>query len=199
MTGSYPGAQAAAYGPVAARAGTPSGPAAKDTEGPVKTLDGLMKALAAEHAAVFAYALIAARATGARKAAATAAYNAHRGRRDQLRGLIRARGGTPAEPEASYALPFTPRDSTEGARLAALVEDGVTAVYLELAACDDPATRRTAALAMQEAAARAYGFRPTIAALPGFPGPDPEATATTPGPTATLSTPSTPSTTATPS
>ncbi|MFI6498599.1 ferritin-like domain-containing protein [Nonomuraea typhae] len=129
----------------------------------------LRKALSAEHAAVYAYGLIGARTTGSLRTRATAAFDAHRARRDQLRGLITARRGTPAEPEASYALPVTPRNPTEAVRLAVHVEQAITATYLELAACDDGALRRYAALAMQEAAARCYGFRPSVTAFPGMP------------------------------
>ncbi|GLW08460.1 hypothetical protein Misp01_35900 [Microtetraspora sp. NBRC 13810] len=142
-------------------------------------LNELVKALAAEHAAVYAYGLVCARTSGGLRTEAIAAFNAHRARRDQLRGLILARGGTPPEALPSYAVPFTPGTSAEAARLAAMVEDGVTSAYLELAAAGEPSMRRLAALAMQESVTRSYGFRPAIAALPGFPAPS---TARTPAP-----------------
>ncbi|WP_157253523.1 ferritin-like domain-containing protein [Nonomuraea typhae] len=132
-------------------------------------VERLRKALSAEHAAVYAYGLIGARTTGSLRTRATAAFDAHRARRDQLRGLITARQGTPAEPEASYALPVTPGNPTEAVRLAVHVEQAIIVTYLELAACDDGALRRYAALAMQEAATRCYGFRPSVTAFPGMP------------------------------
>ncbi|MFF5206298.1 ferritin-like domain-containing protein [Streptosporangium sp. NPDC000396] len=140
---------------------------------------GLSAALAAEHAAVYAYAVIGARTTGDLRATATSAFNAHRARRDQLRTLIIARGGTPAEPDATYRLPLTPSTAAQAVELAVLVERGVTAAYLELAASGDATVRRMAALAMQECVTRSYGLRPAIEAFPGMPArPAPTPTAT---------------------
>ncbi|MBG0828783.1 ferritin-like domain-containing protein [Planomonospora sp. ID67723] len=132
---------------------------------------GLGAALAAEHAAVYAYGVIAARTTGRLRTTATSAFNAHRARRDRLRTLITARGGTPSEPRAAYALPITPSTAAQAVELAVLVERGVTAAYLELAASDDADLRRMAALAMQECVTRSYGLRPEIEAFPGMPSP----------------------------
>ncbi|MET8986166.1 ferritin-like domain-containing protein [Nonomuraea wenchangensis] len=133
-------------------------------------LEKLRKALAAEHAALFAYGLLGARTSGELRARMSAAYDAHRARRDQVRKLITERGGKPVEAEAAYALPFFPSDAKLAARLAAHLEGGVTAAYLELVAAEDAALRRFAALAMQHAVARAYAFRPVQpAAFPGMP------------------------------
>ncbi|WP_449063996.1 ferritin-like domain-containing protein [Planomonospora algeriensis] len=130
---------------------------------------GLATALAAEHAAVYAYGVIAARTTGDLRTTATAAFKAHRVRRDRLRSLITERGGVPAEADAAYALPVTPSTAAQAVELAVLVEKGVTTAYLELAADDDAALRRMAALAMQECVKRSYGLRPEIEAFPGMP------------------------------
>lgn len=133
-------------------------------------LEKLHKALAAEHAAVYAYGLIGARTTGSLRARATAAFDAHRARRDQLRTLITTNHKSrPAEPEPSYALPVTPGNATEAIRLAVHIETGITATYLELTAAEDPTLRRYAAFAMQESATRSYGFRPAVTAFPGMP------------------------------
>ncbi|MEV5413660.1 ferritin-like domain-containing protein [Thermopolyspora sp. NPDC052614] len=131
-------------------------------------LDGLRKALEAEHAAVYAYGVVGARTGGDRRRTAASAFDAHRARRDRLRELIIARGGTPAEPAAGYTLPFPVTTAEDCVRLAALVEERVTAAYLELVAVDDPAVRRMAALAMQESTTRAYAWRPDIPAFPGW-------------------------------
>ncbi|MFC4584556.1 ferritin-like domain-containing protein [Sphaerisporangium corydalis] len=145
----------------------------------IDTLKGLNKALDAEHAAVYAYGVVGARTSGDRRSTAVAGFNAHRARRDQLRELITARGGTPSESGAAYDLPFPVTAAGDAVRLAALVEDRVTAAYLELAAVDDASLRRLAALAMQECAVRGYGWRPVIATFPGWParepGPSPSA------------------------
>ncbi|GIH98717.1 ferritin-like domain-containing protein [Planobispora takensis] len=145
---------------------------------------GLGTALAAEHAAVYAYGVIAARTTGRLRATATNAFNAHRARRDRLRALITTRGGTPAEPGASYTLPVTPSTADQAVELAVLIEQRVTTAYLELAASDDMSLRRMAALAMQECATRSYGLRPSIDAFPGMPEVAPPAPGT-PAPTPT--------------
>ncbi len=145
--------------------------------------DKLRKALAAEHAAVFAYGLLGARTAGSMRAQITRAYDSHRDRRDQLRRLITAQGGEPVEPAPSYALPSVPSTASAAARLAAHVESGIVAAYLELVAAAGTELRAYAALAMQEAATRSYSFRPAITrAFPGMPGPAaPKRTATTPG------------------
>ncbi|MEU4831903.1 ferritin-like domain-containing protein [Streptosporangium sp. NPDC023615] len=130
---------------------------------------GLDVALAAEYAAVYAYGVIAARTTGGLRATTTAAYNAHRARRDRLRAMIVAAGGRPVEPEAAYELPVTPSTAAQAVELAVLVERGVTGAYLELAASPDTAVRTMAALAVQECVTRSYGLRPEIETFPGMP------------------------------
>ncbi len=131
-------------------------------------LEGLRKALEAEHAAVYAYGVVGARTAGTRRREATAAFDAHRARRDRLRELIVARGGTPAEPAAGYDLPFPVRTAEDCVRLAALVEERVTAAYLELVAVGDATLRDLAATAMQESTTRAYRWRPRIPDFPGW-------------------------------
>jgi len=131
-------------------------------------LDGLRKVLEAEHAAVYAYGVVGARTGGARRRQATAAFDAHRARRDRLRELIVARGGTPAEPAPGYDLPFAVRTDEDCVRLAALIENRVTAAYLELVAVGDAALRDMAARAMQESATRAYRWQPEIPDFPGW-------------------------------
>jgi hypothetical protein len=139
----------------------------------IDALQRLNKALDAEHAAVYAYGIVGARTSGGLRSSATAGFNAHRARRDQLRTLITARGGTPSESGSAYELPFAVTAAPDAARLAALVEARVTAAYLELAAVEEESLRRLAALAMQECAVRGYGWHPAIAALPGWPAPAP--------------------------
>ncbi|MFI7625451.1 ferritin-like domain-containing protein [Microbispora rosea] len=139
---------------------TSAEPARAPTGAPVG--DALGRALSAEHAAVYAYGVIGGKTSGALLRRATAGFDAHRARRDQLRALISQRGGTPAEPGPTYRLPFEVRGPADAVRLALLVEQRVTTAYLELAADRDPALRRIAALAAQECATRAYGWQPKI-------------------------------------
>ncbi len=141
-------------------------------------VERLNKTLAAEHAALYAYGLVAARVTGAVRARMAAAFEAHRARRDQLRSMIAARGGKPVETEASYRLPATPSTAGQAIAVAAQVEDGVAAAYLELVAADDAELRRYAALAVQEAVTRAYGLRRRVEAFPGLAGVLPTPTTT---------------------
>jgi hypothetical protein len=131
--------------------------------------DALGKALAAEHAAVYAYGVIGAKATGTFRRLADAGFDAHRARRDQLRALIVGRGGSPAEPGPTYRLPFDVADRRDVARLGAQIEDGVTAAYLELAAEPDASLRRLAALALQESAVREHAWTGQLPAFPGMP------------------------------
>ncbi|TKK85005.1 DUF4439 domain-containing protein [Herbidospora galbida] len=131
----------------------------------------LSKALAAEHAAVYAYGVIGAKTTGALRVRATTGFDAHRARRDQLRTLMRRRGETPAEP-GTYQLPFEVATAAQAARLAAYIEERVCAAYVELSADTDPGLRRLAVLATQEAAVRGFGWQPQISAFPGMPGLD---------------------------
>jgi hypothetical protein len=132
--------------------------------------DALATALAAEYAAVYAYGVIGAKTRGTLRRRATTGFDAHRARRDQLRSLIARSGGTPPEPGPIYRLPFEVTDADDAVRLAVLIEERVITVYLELAAGKDASIRRLAAQAMQECAVRAYGWRPAVPALPGFPG-----------------------------
>jgi hypothetical protein len=152
----------------------------------------LARALAAEHAAVYAYGVVGARTSGGLRVRANAAFDAHRARRDQLRTLIAQRREKPAEPGPTYQLPFEVTTPAQAVRLAVQIEDGVLAAYLELSADPDPALRRLAALAMQECAVRGYGWRPAIPAFPGMPaegqvGSTPGVTDPTPVPPITIS------------
>ncbi|UBU15559.1 ferritin-like domain-containing protein [Nonomuraea gerenzanensis] len=143
-------------------------------------LEKLRKALAAEHAALFAYGLLAARTSGGVRRRMSAAYDSHRAQRDRLRTLITTRGGRPAEPDASYALPFFPSDAALAVKLAVHLESGVAAAYLELVSAGDAKLREHAALAMQEAVTRSYAFKADPpAAFPGMPvaAPSPPASA----------------------
>ncbi|MEK8145043.1 ferritin-like domain-containing protein [Streptomyces sp. M10(2022)] len=72
------------------------------------------------------------RLTGRRRTEATAAYEAHRARRDALVRTVRDLGGTPVAADAAYALPFAVRDPAGAERLAAVLEDRVAGVYSDV-------------------------------------------------------------------
>ncbi|MEU7703318.1 DUF4439 domain-containing protein, partial [Streptomyces sp. NPDC039028] len=76
----------------------------------MSALDATQAALAAEHAAVYGYGVVGGRIGPDRRAEATAAYEAHRARRDALRRSVRDLGGAPVVAEAAYELPFRVAD-----------------------------------------------------------------------------------------
>ncbi|MCO6006469.1 ferritin-like domain-containing protein [Actinoallomurus purpureus] len=135
------------------------------------TVAALQAALAAEHVAVFGYGVLGGHVSPAQRQSVTQMWNAHRARRDRLRGYVQAAGGRPVAAAAAYRLPFKVTSASGAARLAAALEDGVVAGYAVLAGVSDPAVRRYAALAMQEAAVRAVRWRgsPPTEAFPGLP------------------------------
>ncbi|MFE4800718.1 ferritin-like domain-containing protein [Streptomyces sp. NPDC056708] len=125
-------------------------------------------ALAAEHAAVYAYGVVGGRVADGRRAEATAAYQAHRARRDALARTVRDLGGEPVAAQAAYALPFAVPDQAAAVRLAALLEDRVADVYSDLVRAAAGPLRREAADALREAAVRAVRWRGSGVPFPGL-------------------------------
>ncbi|MGW2560119.1 ferritin-like domain-containing protein [Streptomyces sp. NPDC001514] len=134
----------------------------------MSTLAAAQAALAAEHAAVYGYGVVGARAGDARRAEATEAYAAHRARRDTLERTVRDLGGVPVVANAAYALPFAVPDAAAAVRLAAVLEDRVAGVYSDLVRAADGPLRREAAGALREAAVRAVRWRGSGVAFPGL-------------------------------
>lgn len=129
--GSPTGSPTGSAGPPAA---APSGLAALPTLTPspatsraADDLDALARLVDAEHAAVFAYALVVPRVAPARRARADAVWTEHRRSRDAVEALLVAAGTTPPAALPAYAVdpPATPRAA---AALAADVEAGVARV-----------------------------------------------------------------------
>lgn len=128
--------------------------------------------LASEHAAVYAYGLLGARLEDTTRRVALAAFDAHRARRDELRGRLRAAGLPAPVPAAAYGV--TVANRAEALALAVRVETELGVHWRDLvAATDDPALRRLAVQALQDSAVRAAtwrrqaGFTPVTEALPG--------------------------------
>ncbi|WP_395364075.1 ferritin-like domain-containing protein [Streptomyces sp. YH02] len=134
----------------------------------MSALDATQAALAAEHAAVYGYGVVGGRIGTERRAEATAAYEAHRARRDALRRSVRDLGGTPVVAEAAYELPFRVADPAGAARLAAVLEDRVAGVYSDLVRATEGPRRREAAAALREAAVRAVRWRGSDVTFPGL-------------------------------
>jgi Domain of unknown function (DUF4439) len=134
-----------------------------------ETVAALQGALTAEHVAIFGYGVLGAHLAGAQRRNAGQIWTSHRARRDKLRTYVQAAGGTPVAAAPAYRLPAPVSSPHTAAQLAARLEDGVTAGYAGLAGVADPALRRYAALAMQEATVRAVRWRGSpSAAFPGL-------------------------------
>ncbi|MFJ9807178.1 ferritin-like domain-containing protein [Streptomyces sp. NPDC101158] len=131
-------------------------------------LEAAQAALAAEHAAVYGYGVVGARVGEARRAEATAGYEAHRARRDALRRTVRDLGGEPAAAAAAYELPFAVPGPAAAVRLAAVLEDRVAGVWADLVRSAEGPLRRDAAAALREAAVRAVRWRGSDVTFPGL-------------------------------
>lgn len=147
--------------------------------------DRLLALVEAEHAAVYAYGVLGARLDDTRRRSAQLAYDSHRARRDQVVAALRAAGGTPPAPLASYDVAVTtPADAMT---LAVRIEEGLALRWRDLVGdTDDVALRRLGVAGLQESAVRAAqwrqraGLSPVTVALPGTdpPSPSPSPTPT---------------------
>jgi hypothetical protein len=129
----------------------------------------LADALAAEHAAIFAYGVIGAHLEDDRSAAREAE-RAHRRRRDELVLLL---GDQAPAAEPSYQLPFPVANQADAVRLAILVEERVAAIWRGLLPGSASDERERALDALTDAAIRATGWRGTAGVEPAavpFPG-----------------------------
>jgi hypothetical protein len=135
--------------------------------------EALQATLAAENAAVFAYAELGGRVSASSSPVAAdllhRAYVTHRRRRDELRGLITSRGGEPTPPAAGYAVPDASRRAPQLLAVARSLEERAAESYAQLVASSVGDTRRWAVLALEDAAVRALGFGADAEAWPGAP------------------------------
>ncbi|CAI9419482.1 ferritin-like domain-containing protein [Nocardioides sp. T2.26MG-1] len=133
-------------------------------------VDALQVALAAEHAAVYVYGAIGGRtsrsATPALATAVTAAYDAHRARRDQLTAAVLDLDAEPVAAEPAYELPRLDNPD-QLARGALHVERACARTYVYLVASTTDERRRSAIGALNEAAVRELVFRGTPEIFPG--------------------------------
>ncbi|MFI1221844.1 MULTISPECIES: ferritin-like domain-containing protein [unclassified Streptomyces] len=153
-------------------------PSDEDSDSP--ELTAVQAALAAEHAAVYGYGVLAGRLEGKPRTEAGAAHAGHRSRRDALARTVRDLGGRPVASDAAYALPFAVADSPSAVRLAAVLEDRIAGVYADLVRATEGPRRKEAAGALREAAVRSARWRGGNVAFPGLAeraaGADPAAT-----------------------
>src|SRR4029450_9793023 len=102
------------------------------TATPKRELAAVQTALAAEHAAIYGYAVVGAHLSGDERAQATPAPPAHRRRRDELARLIAAEKQTPTPAAAAYRLPFAIESAQDARKLAARLEERPAAGHARL-------------------------------------------------------------------
>jgi hypothetical protein len=143
--------------------------AARDVSLDGGELAAAQTALAAEHAAIYGYAVVGAHLSGSERATAVSAYQDHRRRRDELIRLITAAQATPTPAAAAYRLPFAVDSADEARELAARLEDGIAQAYAALvAAAGGKDMRGLGASALADAAVAAAGWRGSTPPFPGL-------------------------------
>ncbi len=134
-------------------------------------IDALQTTLAAEHAAVYVYGALGGRtsrvATPELFDAVSAAYAAHRARRDHLVRELTDLGVDPAASEAAYQLPRRMDTPAQIERAGLDLERSCAATYAYLVANTVEDQRRWAIQALNEAAVRELAFRGTPETFPG--------------------------------
>jgi hypothetical protein len=138
----------------------------------MSALSALQTALAAEHAAVYVLGALGGRTSRSASpdlyAAVSAAYAAHRARRDQLVRTISGAGGEPVASEAAYRLPTRMDTPEQISRAAREVEHRCARTYAYLVAETTGRQRRWAITALNEAAVRVLVLRGTPEMFPGL-------------------------------
>jgi hypothetical protein len=129
----------------------------------------LQRALAAEHAAAYAYGVAGALLPGDAQREARAAHAAHLARRDRLAARVADTGADPVAPAPVYDLPGPVTDPVSARALVRVVEERLAAVWADVVAVPEAASRELAALALQETAVRAARWRGASVAFPGLP------------------------------
>lgn len=140
-----------------------------------ETIAALQTALAAEHAALWMYGLVAAYDPKAGDAV-SAAILSHQGTRDAAANMIVGGGGTPVGPEAAYVAPHPASDAASAIDLALTIESDCADAWRAVTGFTDDATLRGTALsALTECAMRlvswrrAAGDKTVTVAFPGNP------------------------------
>lgn len=136
---------------------------------PGAEVEALQSALAAEHAAVYAYGVIGAALDGQEEQLARTAVTAHRARRDRLAVTVRDAGDRPVAAQPAYDLPVPVVDAGSARALAVTVEERLAAVWADVVAGTTGVRREGAALALQDVAVRGAAWRGRTVAFPGLP------------------------------
>jgi hypothetical protein len=139
----------------------------------VTPLQALQETLAAEHAAVYVLAVVGGRLSASTYPSASArvlaAYEAHRVRRDQLRGWIAGSGHTPEPPAPAYRIEVQSRAAGPLLGVARRTEERCAEVYAQLVAASSGQRRRWAVSALTDSAVRVLGFGGAASSYPGLP------------------------------
>jgi len=135
--------------------------------------EALQTTLAGEHAAVYVYGVLGGRVSASAEpqlaADLRAAYDVHRGRRDQVVAMVRAAGATPVEAEVSYEVPTPAERPAQCRRAAAEIEARCAEVYASAVGSTARANRQWAIDALTDAAVRGLSFGMDSAPFPGVP------------------------------
>ena len=136
-------------------------------------VEGLQAALAAEHAAVHVLAVLGGRISASAQpdeaAAIRAAYDVHRARRDELRGLLAASGEVPVPAAPAYQVDAHDRDADVLVPVARETEERCAAVYAQVVAATAGADRQWAVEALLDSSVRVLGLGAGPSAYPGCP------------------------------
>ncbi len=138
----------------------------------MSAVDALQATLASEHAAVWTYAVLAARTSQSAEpalfAALSGAYREHRARRDQAVWMIRDAGGEPVAAEPAYARPAAATAAERSASAAAL-EERCSDAYAWQVAHTTHETRAWAIAALAWSASQIVTLGGAAAPWPGAP------------------------------
>jgi hypothetical protein len=163
-TGTTSAAKTAPPAPVATRA---LGKIGKDT------VAALQAALAAEHAALWSYGLVAAHDT-ADGSTIGDMMAAHQVVRDSTADLVVRGGGTPVGPAPAYSTPNPVTDTASGRALALILEEDCAAAWRAvIGTTDDPVLRGLALNTLTDTAGRMVTWNTLLAAkkiTTAFPG-----------------------------
>ncbi len=127
----------------------------------------LQAALAGEHATIWACGRAAGELSGEQRTEALRSLDAHRVRREALRGALVDLGAEPVAPAAAYVEPFAVRGARGGRRLMAHVERALAATYSDVAAAAPAGARSPWVGQSSKAAVRALGWGAAPQAFPG--------------------------------
>ena len=134
-------------------------------------LQALQATLAGEHAAIYVYGVLGGRVSASRQpglaAAVASGYAVHRGRRDLLRRMVVAAGGSPVAAQEAYALPTPCVTPADLAAAATRTEQRCAAVYAQMVGSTAQANRQWAIDALVDAAVRELGQGGGAEAFPG--------------------------------